>query len=124
MATLLSRCWFLILLYDVAIILPGHCTEGQFVHICFAGLINQLYSHIAAFILASTMGAEVVLPPALMRNSFGSYYSTFKEKNEVTWTPASTNLLLDVISIQKAWQAQGVAVHEVRTLCVVLQDKT
>jgi len=70
------------------------------------------------------MGAEVVLPPALMRNSFGSYYSTFKDKNEVTWSPASADLLLDVKSIQEVWQAHGVAVHEVKTLYVILRNKT
>ncbi|CAL5224086.1 g6712 [Coccomyxa viridis] len=32
------------------------------------------------------MGAEIVLPPALMRDSFGKYYSMTKEKNE---TPIS-----------------------------------
>ena len=39
------------------------------------GLINQHYSHIAAFALASVLGAEVVLPPAMHRSSFQHIFS-------------------------------------------------
>ena len=38
------------------------------------GLINQHYSHIAAFTLAALVGAELVLPPAVCRDSFGHYF--------------------------------------------------
>ena len=38
------------------------------------GLINQHYSHIAAFTLAATLGAELVLPPAVCRDSFAHYF--------------------------------------------------
>jgi len=31
------------------------------------GLTNQIYSHIPAFVLSAALGAELVLPPALMR---------------------------------------------------------
>ena len=31
------------------------------------GLTNQIYSHIPAFVLCAALGAELVLPPALMR---------------------------------------------------------
>ena len=79
------------------------------------GLINQHYSHIAAFTLASAIGAELVLPPALQRDSFGSYFSTFKEQNEVTWTPTSLSLLLDVDRVTEEWRAHGMEVHKVRT---------
>lgn len=39
-----------------------------------AGLINQQYSHIAAFALAAALGAELVLPPAVCRDSFAHYF--------------------------------------------------
>jgi len=39
------------------------------------GLINQHYSHIAAFALAAVLGAEVVLPPAMHRSSFQHIFS-------------------------------------------------
>ena len=45
-----------------------------------AGLINQQYSHIAAFTLAAVLGAEIVLPPAAKRDSFAHYFSVFKEQ--------------------------------------------
>lgn len=38
------------------------------------GLINQQYSHIAAFTLAAALGAELVLPPAVCRDSFAHYF--------------------------------------------------
>jgi hypothetical protein len=38
------------------------------------GLINQHYSHIAAFSLAAVLGAELVLPPAVCRDSFAHYF--------------------------------------------------
>ena len=158
------------------------------------GLINQQYSHIAAFALAEALHAEIVLPPAVMRDSFAHYFrcggavrpalvfsiilghapkgmrsptrspefrtlcalhgvprralcadllmvsggypgspgqaglcvcvaspflpclppsSTFKEKNEVHWTPAPLETLLDVEAIVEAWGAQGMVVHKV-----------
>jgi len=46
----------------------------------YAGLINQQYSHIAAFALAAVLGAEIVLPPAAKRDSFAHYFSVFKEQ--------------------------------------------
>ena len=39
-----------------------------------SGLINQQYSHIAAFALAAALGAEIVLPPAVCRDSFAHYF--------------------------------------------------
>lgn len=38
------------------------------------GLINQHYSHVAAFSLAAALGAELVLPPAVCRDSFAHYF--------------------------------------------------
>ena len=38
--------------------------------------------------------------------------STFKEKNEVQWTPAPLETLLDVEAIIEAWAAQGMVVHK------------
>lgn len=49
------------------------------------GLINQQYSHIAAFSLAAVLGAEIVLPPAAKRDSFAHYFSVFK----VSWEDVS-----------------------------------
>lgn len=43
-------------------------------YIACTGLINQHYSHIAAFTLAATLGAELVLPPAVCRDSFAHYF--------------------------------------------------
>ena len=84
-----------------------------------AGLLNRYYSYIAAFILASMMLAEIVLPPSLMGDTVGRHFRIFKDVNQVTWNSASTDSLLDAKGIQRAWQAQGTEVHEVRSTNVV-----
>ena len=78
------------------------------------GLINQHYSHIAAFSLAAVLGAEIVLPPAAKRDSFAHYFSVFKEHNEVSWTAAPLESLLDVEKLVERWRAKGLSVHKVR----------
>lgn len=77
------------------------------------GLINQHYSHIAAFSLSAVLGAELVLPPAVKRDSFAHYFSVFKEHNEVKWTPAPLESLLNVDKIVDFWQGRGLTVHRV-----------
>ena len=57
------------------------------------GLINQHYSHIASFVLAAVLGAEVVLPPAAKRDSFGNYFSTYKVRKSPAG--ARVNLVLE-----------------------------
>ena len=47
------------------------------------GLVNQFYCHLAAFSLAAAVGSEVVLPYAAKRDSFGLYFSTVAEQNQV-----------------------------------------
>jgi hypothetical protein len=77
------------------------------------GLINQQYSHIAAFSLAAVLGAELVLAPAVKRDSFAHYFSTFKEQNEVSWMAAPLESLLDVDAIVQYWANKSLAVHKV-----------
>ena len=78
------------------------------------GLINQHYSHIAAFTLSAVLGAELVLPPAVKRDSFAHYFSTFKDQNEVIWTPAPLDSLLNVEKIIAFWRSRGLIIHRVR----------
>lgn len=86
------------------------------------GLINQHYCHINAFALAAALGAEIVLPPAAKRDSFGLYFSTVPKDNQVSWAPASLDHILDVATITKRWQAKGMAVHKVRCMHVSMQN--
>lgn len=58
------------------------------------------------------LGAEVVLPPAAKRDSFGHYFSVFKEQNEVSWTPAPLDSIMDVDKILATWRAKGLTVHK------------
>ncbi len=48
------------------------------------GLMNQHYSHIAALTLAAALGADVVLPHAVRRDSFANYFSEDPDKNKVS----------------------------------------
>ena len=84
------------------------------------GLINQHYSHIAAFSLCAVLGAELVLPPAVKRDSFAHYFSVFKEHNEVKWTPAPLESLLNVDKIVEFWRGRGLTVHRVSFTAFVL----
>ena len=77
------------------------------------GLINQQYSHIAAFSLAAALGAELVLPPAICRDSFEHYFHTNRSKNEMAWAPFPTEGLLDVEGVVAAWARAGITVHRV-----------
>ena len=77
------------------------------------GLINQHYSHIAAFVLSAALQSEIVLPPAVQRDSFAKYFSTKKGENEVSWTPAPLESLLDVERIIETWRLLGMTVHKV-----------
>ncbi|PSC70539.1 alternative oxidase [Micractinium conductrix] len=80
------------------------------------GLINQQYSHIAAFALAAALGAELVLPPAVCRDSFAHYFSVYKEKNEVRWSPVPLETLLDVDAIMAYWAPRGLVLHRTPSL--------
>lgn len=80
------------------------------------GLINQQYSHIAAFSLAAVLGAEIVLPPAAKRDSFAHYFSVFKEHNEVSWTSAPLESLLNVDRLIDTWKAKGLVVYKTPAL--------
>lgn len=76
------------------------------------GLINQQYSHIAAFALASMLRADIMLPPAISRDSFEHYFSMNKTANQVAWTPVPTESILDVEGISAAWGKAGINVFQ------------
>jgi hypothetical protein len=71
------------------------------------GLFNQMYAHLNALVLADYLGADVMLPPSVYRESFSKYFSMDLKKNEVKWTPADTGALLDVDSIQAHYAQKG-----------------
>ncbi|RMZ53967.1 hypothetical protein APUTEX25_002544 [Auxenochlorella protothecoides] len=76
------------------------------------GLINQQYSHLSAFILATALRAEVVLPPACFRNSFGLHYDMDIKRNKMEWFTTPVNTLLDVPRVIENWKALGIKVYE------------
>lgn len=87
------------------------------------GLMNQQYSHVAAFALAISLGAEIVLPPAATRDSFGKHFSVFRDKNEMAWRPAPLDTLLDVQGIIAHWKQHGLVVHAVSKVLNVPSTK-
>eukprot|EP01025_Chloroclados_australasicus_P029867 TRINITY_DN2984_c1_g1_i1.p1 TRINITY_DN2984_c1_g1~~TRINITY_DN2984_c1_g1_i1.p1 ORF type:complete len:520 (-),score=-1.73 TRINITY_DN2984_c1_g1_i1:147-1706(-) len=77
-----------------------------------AGLMNQQYSHISAIALAFAVGAEVVLPCSVKRESFEQYFHTDPSKNKLRWAPALLEDLLDVEYIIEYWKKQGLIIHK------------
>eukprot|EP00775_Hariotina_reticulata_P011827 gene11827-11971_t len=74
------------------------------------GLFNQMYAHLNALVLADYLGADVMLPPSVYRESFSKYFSMDLKKNEVKWTPADAGALLDVEAIQAHYAQKGIQV--------------
>lgn len=67
-----------------------------------------MYAHLNALVLADYLGADVMLPPSVYRESFSKYFSsTDLKKNEVSWTPEDTGALLDVEAIQAHYAQKG-----------------
>jgi hypothetical protein len=59
------------------------------------------------------LGAEIVLPPAAVRDSFAHYFSVYKEQNEVTWAAAPFDSLIDSDSLIDYWGQRGVKITKV-----------
>ena len=75
------------------------------------GLFNQMYAHIAAWILADVLGADVIMPPSLYRNSYGSQYS-IHGVSELKWLPTNISSLLDMEGVRQGYEARGRQVYE------------
>jgi len=71
----------------------------------YGGLTNQLYGHLPAFMIARAMGAEVVVSPAVSKNSFNM--------QEQVWQWQSTDTLLDVDKMAAYWRDNGLMMHKV-----------
>ena len=71
------------------------------------GLFNQHYSHVAALSLALALGADVILPAAVKRDSFASYFSQDASKNRVSWEPAPFDSLWDGAALRGWLAARG-----------------
>ena len=62
---------------------------------------EQFYSHLPAWAVALRVGAEVVLPPALVKDGQGA------------WQPAPTDVLLNTTAMKLAGSMLGVTMHKV-----------
>ncbi|KAL4423751.1 hypothetical protein ABPG75_001052 [Micractinium tetrahymenae] len=89
---------------------------------CMGGF-NQLYSHVAALTLAAALGADVVLPPALARETYDSKSDPLHRKTEtMQWHAAPAESLLDVARIAQAWRQLGINVQPPPQLYVLPAD--
>jgi hypothetical protein len=70
------------------------------------GLTNQHYSHIAGLTLGVSLGARIIMPPALRRTSFAHYFSTDPSKNQVKWSAGPQEDLWDTEALQKYWKGE------------------
>ena len=69
--------------------------------------VPQVYSHLAALVLADYLDADIVLPPSLYRQSFDKHFSTLPGENEVEWSASPIGALLDVKPIRQHFAKQG-----------------
>lgn len=83
------------------------------------GLFNQMYAHLNALVLADYLGADIMLPPSVYRESFSKYFSMDLNKNEVKWTPTYAGALLDVEAIAAHYAHKGACTCVCRTACTL-----
>ena len=83
------------------------CFQNGILEYRVAGLVNQLYSHIAAIMLARALSAELVLAPAMHRQSFNA------TPENAAWAAARTDTLLDVVRLKKYWRTRELLIHTV-----------
>ena len=74
--------------------------------------MNQMYSYMDAMMLAKAFNAELVLAPALGRETFQTHFS------DTTWHAAEPDTLLNVQAIREYWRKRGLLIHVVRILCL------
>lgn len=65
------------------------------------GLMNQHYSHIAAITLAAALGADIMIPQALTRDSFASSFHMDPSRNKMQWTTAPFESMWDIDYIRR-----------------------
>ena len=65
------------------------------------GLMNQHYSHISAITLAAALGADIIIPQALTRDSFASYFHMDPARNKMQWTTVPIESLWDIDYIRR-----------------------
>lgn len=73
-----------------------------------AGLVNQLYAHIAGLTLALVLGADVVLAPAQARATF----TGVNDSSQLAWSSVDLGSMLDVGFISASLAERGVTVME------------
>lgn len=78
------------------------------------GLFNQHYCHVAALTVALRLGADVVLPHSVKRQSFNQYFNQDPNLNQVDWTAAPLTSLYDIPRLRaflngesRAWGGLG-----------------
>lgn len=76
------------------------------------GLFNQIYAHLNALIIAEFLGADVVLPPSVYRESFSKYFSMDLKKNQVKWTPTGIDRLIDVAALREHYAKKGIKIYD------------
>ena len=95
---------------------PNPHTLNTEKHACYpqarmlAGLINQHYGLISALVFAKAFGAELVLPAAVHRRSFGD------ARAAADWRSAPFSCVWDEDHLVSYWAAQNVTLHKARLL--------
>lgn len=82
---------------------------------CDAGLCNQVYAHLSAWSLAKALDADVYVPQARTRSSFGDYNvdatNTDPEDQPIAWRSIPLTTVLDTDHIVAAAADHGLRIH-------------
>eukprot|EP01026_Neomeris_dumetosa_P054535 TRINITY_DN4910_c0_g1_i1.p1 TRINITY_DN4910_c0_g1~~TRINITY_DN4910_c0_g1_i1.p1 ORF type:complete len:539 (-),score=49.49 TRINITY_DN4910_c0_g1_i1:945-2561(-) len=80
-------------------------------YVATSGLINQQYAHICALVLATVTGAKLVMPNALVRDSFDKEFNLDQTKNKMDWNPVDLSQIIDTKYLQEYWSKRGLKIE-------------
>ena len=72
-----------------------------------------MYSHVSALLLAWALEADVMLPPAVTRDSFDKRYNRGENVTDMKWIPLRFNELWDMQRVVAAWARRGSTLYSV-----------
>lgn len=75
------------------------------------GLMNQHYSHVAAMVIAASLGADIIIPHAVRRDSFSKYFSMDPAKSTITWSLVNFGSIWNAEYVESFLRGQGIDMY-------------
>lgn len=77
-------------------------------YVAWGGLCNQIYTHLAAMVIAQHIGADIILPPGLRRRSYADVFTMDKTTSEASYTMTEFSNLFDARRIAHYLEGRGI----------------